>query len=67
MASQLNILFMALKSRANTKGEYPIYCRLTLNKRSQQFMVGCTVYKDIWDNIKQRAKGKDLSRIYIIP
>lgn len=58
MSTQLNVLFMALASRANKNGEAPVYCRLTLNQRQQRFMVGCTVSMSIWDQTKQRATGR---------
>ncbi|MBO9153002.1 site-specific integrase [Chitinophaga sp. GCM10012297] len=58
MNSQLNILFMALASRANNDDEAPVYCRLTFNKRQQRFMVGERLPLSMWDRDKQRAKGK---------
>ena len=58
MTTQLNILFMALRSRANENGEVPIYCRLTYNQRQKRFMIGCTVPFEMWKQSKQRAYGK---------
>ena len=49
---------MALSSRTNAKGETPIYCRLTYKKRQQRFMIGCSTPIGIWEQDRQRAKGK---------
>lgn len=54
----LNILFMALTSRANTNNEAPVYCRLMINQRQQRFMIGEKLPLILWDRDKQRAKGK---------
>ncbi|HEY8688986.1 MAG TPA: site-specific integrase [Chitinophagaceae bacterium] len=58
MTTQLNILFMAIQSRTNSNGEMPVYCRLIYKQRQKRFMIGCTVPKNMWDQSKQRAKGK---------
>lgn len=65
MATQLNVLFMALESRTNAKGETPVYCRLTLNQRQQRFMIGCSVPINIWEQDKQKAKGKSEKAISV--
>ncbi len=49
---------MAISSRVNSYGEVPVYCRLTLNQKQKQFMIGCTVPLVIWEQAKQHAKGK---------
>jgi integrase/recombinase XerD len=49
---------MALGSRANSNGETSLYCRLTYKQRQKRFMIGCTVPLNMWDQSKQRAKGK---------
>ncbi len=49
---------MALHSRANAHGETPLYCRLTYKQRQKRFMIGCRVPLNIWEQSKQRAKGK---------
>ena len=58
MTKQLNILFMAIPSRTNAKGEMPLYCRVMYNGRQKRFMIGSTVQPAIWNQSKQRAKGK---------
>ncbi len=58
MTTQLSILFMAIRSRKNTKGEAPVYCRLTYKQKQKSFMIGCTVSRDIWEQSKQQAKGR---------
>lgn len=58
MATTLNVLFMALTSRASANNEIPIYCRLTLHNRQQRFMIGEKIPADLWDKVKQRAKGR---------
>lgn len=58
MTTQLNILFMALRSRVNENGEVPVYCRLIYNQRQKRFMIGCTVPIEMWKQSKQRAFGK---------
>jgi|GEM_PF-137456 len=58
MTNQLNILFMAISSRENANGEMPLYCRILYKGRQKRFMIGCTVPLSIWDQTKQRAKGK---------
>ncbi len=49
---------MALSSRSNSNGETPLYCRLTYKQRQKRFMIGCTVLSSMWDQPKQKAKGK---------
>lgn len=58
MTTQLSILFMAIRSRVNANGETPVYCRLIYKQRQKRFMIGCTVPLNIWEQSKQRAKGK---------
>ena len=58
MTKQLNILFMAIPSRTNAKGEMPLYCRVMYNGRQKRFMIGSTVQPAIWNQSKQRATGK---------
>lgn len=49
---------MALSSRINERGEAPVYCRLNYNHRQKRFMIGCRVPLSIWEQSKQRARGK---------
>lgn len=49
---------MALTSRASANNEAPIYCRLTLNGRQHRFTIGEKLSMELWDQDKQRAKGK---------
>ncbi len=58
MTNQLNILFMAIPSRVNANGEMPLYCRVTYRGRQKRIMIGCTISKAIWEQSKQKAKGK---------
>lgn len=58
MVHQINILFMALSSRTNTKGVTPVYCRVTFQQTRKRFMIGCYVPIKLWEQNKQRAKGK---------
>jgi integrase/recombinase XerD len=58
MTTQLKVLFMAIPSRSNAYGETPVYCRLTYKLRQKRFMIGCTVPFNLWDQSKQRARGR---------
>ena len=45
---------MAISSRVNSNEEVPVYCRLTLNQKQKQFIIGCTVPLVIWEQAKQQ-------------
>src|SRR5690606_3758016 len=56
-AFNLKILFLLIKSRINSKGEFPIYCKLTLNKTLFRFATGISLSENLWSQVKQQAIG----------
>lgn len=57
MIQQLKITFYLYTYKTNPKGEAPIYCKITLEKKKQQFSTGIYILPEQWDKDSQRAKG----------
>lgn len=58
MIKRINISFFRWKSRGNSKGQAPIYCRLKSDVVIKQFTTGMNILERDWDNVKQRAKPR---------
>lgn len=57
MILQLKITFFHYLYKRNSKGEAPIYCRLSLGEAKQQFSTGINLLPELWDKESQRATG----------
>ncbi|HRP90751.1 MAG TPA: tyrosine-type recombinase/integrase [Edaphocola sp.] len=55
---QVKILFFLIKSRLNSNGEAPLFCRLTANKSNSRFSVGVFIPPSVWSQDKQQVLGK---------
>ena len=58
MIKRINISFFRWKSRGNSRGQAPIYCRLKSDVVVKQFTTGMSIFEKDWDNIRQRAKTR---------
>lgn len=57
----LRVLFFVLKSRLLKNGEAPIILRVTIDGRQDEIRIQRSVPLKLWDNVKERSKGKDRS------
>jgi len=57
MVSKLKITFFHYLYKRNSRGEAPIYCRIVLASKKQQFSTGLNLTPEQWDVESQRAKG----------
>lgn len=57
MIQQLKITFYLYTYKANSKGQAPIYCRLSLSESKQQFSTSIYLTPAQWDKESQRVKG----------
>ncbi|WP_443680888.1 Arm DNA-binding domain-containing protein, partial [Phocaeicola plebeius] len=57
----LRVLFFVLKSRLLKNGEAPIILRVTIDGRQDEVRIQRSVPLKLWDNVKERSKGKDRS------
>ena len=57
MLHHFSILFFIYKSKANKKGEMPIFCRVTLDGNRKQFATGSSIKEPNWSVKNQRCKG----------
>ncbi|MDL2314694.1 hypothetical protein LJC16_00360 [Bacteroidales bacterium OttesenSCG-928-C19] len=57
MIQTLKIAFHHHYRKVNSKGEAPIYCKITLGEERQQFSTSIYLKEDIWDKASQRAFG----------
>lgn len=57
MVSKLKITFFHYLYKQNSRGEAPIYCRIVLASKKQQFSTGLNLTSGLWDVESQRAKG----------
>lgn len=57
MVSKLKITFFHYLYKRNSRGEAPIYCRIVLASKKQQFSTGLNLTPELWDVESQRAKG----------
>jgi len=48
MLHNYKIIFFLYKSKRNPKGQCPIYCRVTLNKKQKHFSTGFRILPDEW-------------------
>jgi integrase len=51
-------ILMYLKRRANAKGEFPIYLRVTVDGKRRELSLNRSIEPSLWDQNKQRGKGK---------
>lgn len=61
MKLSINILFFLFKSKRNSKGDSPIYCRLSFKGTRKQFSIGIKVPPKDWEHRKQRIKNTNSS------
>jgi len=54
---KLTLLFWNRKSKPNSNGSTPIYCRISINGSDQELSTGRKVQPDEWDMETKRAKG----------
>ena len=59
MIQQLKITFYLYTYKTNSKEEAPIYCKIVLKEKKQQFSTGIYLPTNQWDKDSQRAKGID--------
>lgn len=59
MEVKLKTLFFLYRSKTNQKGEAPIYCRVTLNKKRKQFSTGYFIRSGEWDRKRQMVKSSN--------
>lgn len=57
MLHHFNILFFIYKSKINSKGHSPIFCRITLDGVRKQFATGNSIKERDWNSKTQRYKG----------
>lgn len=57
----LRVLFFVLKSRLLKNGEAPIILRVTIDGQQDEVRIQRSVPLKLWDNVKERSKGKDRS------
>jgi len=53
----MNLIFWAVKNKANKKNEIPIYCRITIKGERAEFSTGIKCKEDEWDAKKYKVKG----------
>lgn len=61
----LNILFLIIKTRINTKGEAPIRCRVTYSGTRKIFSTGLFINPDNWESTLQIANPPNDANSYI--
>lgn len=57
----MKVLFFIRKSRLKKNGEAPIFLRVTINGQLDEVRIQRSVPLKLWDNMKERSKGKDRS------
>ena len=57
MIQQLKITFFLYSYKANSRGETPIYTKITLGEKKKHFSTGIYIPTDQWDKESQRARG----------
>lgn len=57
----MKVLFFIRKSRLKKNGEAPIFLRVTINGQLDEVWIQRSVPLKLWDNVKERSKGKDRS------
>lgn len=55
----MKILFFIRKSRLKKNGEAPIFLRVTINGQLDEVRIQRSVPLKLWDNVKERSKGKN--------
>ena len=55
----MKVLFFIRKSRLKKNGEAPIFLRVTI--QLDEIRIQRSVPLKLWDNVKERSKGKDRS------
>jgi len=57
MKGKINVLFFLYRSKANSKGCMPVYCRITLDGHRKQFSCNCSLKEIDWDSKNSKHKG----------
>lgn len=61
MKHDINVIFFLFKSKTNSKGLSPIYCRITRNYERKHFSTGFRIKPDEWDGITSTVIKNPLS------
>ena len=56
--NKLNVLFFLQKARVNKQGKCPMRCRITYQKKRQEFALGLFISPNHWDSKLQKIKAK---------
>src|ERR1043165_1381721 len=62
-----SVKLMLYTHQANTKGQYPIYCRITINRKQSYLSTGHFIDKQYWDEKNERVKSGHLQAHTINP
>ena len=54
----MRVLLWLYRAKENKHGEAPIYVRITVNGKREQFATGCYASPSTWDKEKQRIRGR---------
>ena len=56
-----SLLFYIKRTKLNTKGEAPIYFKLTINGKSKEVSLKPSCKESLWDKLKSKVKGSSLN------
>ena len=59
------ITFLLYKSKTNSKGQCPIRCRITFNKKRKEFSTGLFINPEQWNSKQQLVEPPEPDREYI--
>jgi len=62
-----SVKLLLYEHQANTKGQYPIYCRITINRKQSYLSTGHFIDKQYWDEKNERVKSGHLQAHTINP
>ncbi|QXV66092.1 site-specific integrase [Mucilaginibacter sp. 21P] len=65
MSNNMFVLFFLYKSKTNSKGTTPIFCRLTQNAKRKQFSTGIYIKDSTWNGQAQKVKGTSQEALII--
>ena len=58
MKKKIHLKFYPNPTRLNSKGEYPVYLRITVDRIKSEVAVGVSCITDLWDAETERIKSK---------
>jgi integrase/recombinase XerD len=62
-----SVKLLLYEHQANAKGQYPIYCRITINRKQSYLSTGHFIDKQFWDEKNERVKTNHLQANTINP